>query len=694
MKNKVYYKRIKKIFAVVLAVIMCIGLIFARISEKNEDEVLAADIPINGTIMQYFEWYLPNNGNLWNELSSNADTLKNTGFTAVWLPPAYKNDGSNSVGYAPYDLYDLGEFNQKGTTRTKYGTLNQYINAINACHNNNIDVYADIVLDHKSGADSVENVEAYQVYANNRNSKMSNSTKTIGAWTVFKFDGRGNTYSSFKWNYSCFDGVDYDNITKNTGVYLFKNKTWDSHVSGENGNYDYLMYADIDFGNTSVVNELKNWGVWYTNKCNLDGFRLDALKHIDATFFNNWLGYVRTSTGKEMFTVGEYWSGDINQLKSYLSQTNYNMSLFDVPLHYNFQTAGNSNGSYDLRNLFKNTLVSDNPIKAVTFVDNHDTQPGQSLQSTVSSWFKPLAYTAILTREGGYPCVFYGDYYGVGTSTDSTYIKSYKNEIDKLMAARTKCAYGTQHDYLDNADIIGWTREGLSSAPNSGLAALISDKNSGSKSMYVGTGHSGEVWYDITGNVQGNVTINSNGYGNFKVNGKSFSVWVNKNITANTITSGNNTTTSNTTIQNSTTKNTSTSNNSQTNTTKIVATNSESSSTKKDSTSVTDSLGIMTTNGDEETEGEKTSDEETGNEETTVATSESGTSSEEHSNKNTDTGTEAGDYNEEDKKTQKKTKLSTVFIVAGTCLLLIAAAKIIYTKRKRLIDRIRKIFSK
>jgi hypothetical protein len=44
--------------------------------------------------------------------------------------------------------------------------------------------------------------------------------------------------------------------------------------------------------------------------------------------------------------------------------------------------------------------------------------------------------------------------------------------------------------------------------------------------MYVGTSHAGEVWKDITGNVSGTVTIGSDGYGTFSVNGGSTSVWV------------------------------------------------------------------------------------------------------------------------------------------------------------------------
>ena len=41
---------------------------------------------------------------------------------------------------------------------------------------------------------------------------------------------------------------------------------------------------------------------------------------------------------------------------------------------------------YDLRQLFEDTLVGCRPAQAVTFVDNHDTQPGQSLESWVEGW--------------------------------------------------------------------------------------------------------------------------------------------------------------------------------------------------------------------------------------------------------------------------------------------------------------------
>ena len=124
----------------------------------------------NDTMMQYFEWYLPNNCMLWKNLSSVGPTLKKLGINSIWLPPACKSSGGiNDTGYGVYDLYDLGEFNQKGTVRTKYGTKDEYLEAIQELHNNNIRVYADIVLNHKIGADEPETVYASEEELQNRN---------------------------------------------------------------------------------------------------------------------------------------------------------------------------------------------------------------------------------------------------------------------------------------------------------------------------------------------------------------------------------------------------------------------------------------------------------------------------------------------------------------------------------------------
>ncbi|KUP05265.1 alpha-amylase [Bacillus coahuilensis p1.1.43] len=480
----------------------------------------------NGTMMQYFEWYLPNDGQHWNRLNNDAAHLQDLGVTAVWIPPAYKGTSQNDVGYGAYDLYDLGEFNQKGTTRTKYGTKAQLKQAISSLHNRGIQVYGDVVMNHKGGADYTQMVSAVEVDRYNRNQEVTGEYQ-IQAWTGFNFPGRNNTYSPFKWQWYHFDGTDWDQSRSLNRIYKFRGtgKAWDWEVASEYGNYDYLMYADVDFDHPDVQQEMKNWGTWYANELGLDGFRLDAVKHIKHSYLQDWVTAVRQNTGKEMFTVAEYWQNDLGAIQNYLTKTGYTHSAFDVPLHYNFQQASNSSGSYDMRNLLNGTLMAANPTKAVTIVENHDSQPGQALESTVQSWFKPLAYAFILTRQEGYPALFYGDYYGT-KGTTSYEIPALGSKLDPLLQARKSYAYGSQHDYLNHWDIIGWTREGVSSRQKSGLATLITDGPGGNKWMYVGKQNAGETWKDMTGNRSDQVVINQDGWGNFYVNGGSVSVYV------------------------------------------------------------------------------------------------------------------------------------------------------------------------
>ncbi len=479
----------------------------------------------NNTLMQYFEWYLPTDCNLWNKLQQEATHLHNIGITSLWLPPAYKGAGGiNDTGYGVYDLYDLGEFDQKGTIRTKYGTKEEYLNAISELHKNGIKVYADIVLNHKVGADETEEVLACKESYNNRNNsiEITNNIVPILAWTKYTFPGRGTTYSDFQWNWTHFHGVDWDDRNRVNSIFKFYGKRWDEDVDKENGNYDYLMGADIDLNNIDVVNELTFWGKWYLKLADLDGFRLDAVKHIRASFYENWLREVRNSTTKPLFAVGEYWNSNVTIMNEYLEETNGCMSLFDVPLHYNFYEASISGGNYNMCKILDNTLIQTNPNKAVTFVDNHDTEPGQSLFSWVQDWFKPLAYAIILLRDKGLPCVFYGDYYGI----PSEKIEAKNIVLDKLLTLRKNYAYGKLNDYLDNENIIGWTLEGDNQHVNSGLAVIMSDNAGGNKQMYVGKHFANSSFYDYLGNREDIVLIDENGIGKFPVNAGSVSVWI------------------------------------------------------------------------------------------------------------------------------------------------------------------------
>ena len=249
----------------------------------------------NGILMQYFHWYTSNDGSHWKKVAQEAAQLAEDGVTALWLPPAYKAaSGINDVGYGVYDMYDLGEFDQKGSIRTKYGNKDEYLAAIEAAHQHGIHIYADVVFNHRGGADDTEFIKAVRVNYDNRNFSYGGDV-WIEAGTDFRFRGRGNKYSEFRWNYNHFDGVDWAENLKENSIFKFIGRGTDCEgmESDENGNYDYLMFSDIDMSHPEVRTELARWGRWIVEFTGIDGFRLDAIKHIQYSFFWEWLSYMR-----------------------------------------------------------------------------------------------------------------------------------------------------------------------------------------------------------------------------------------------------------------------------------------------------------------------------------------------------------------------------------------------------------------
>ncbi|MFQ3613324.1 MAG: alpha-amylase [Cyanobacteriota bacterium] len=487
---------------------------------------------LNGTLMQYFHWYFPADGSLWTQLKEQAQQLADRGFTALWIPPAYKGShGGFDVGYGIYDLFDLGEFNQKNTIRTKYGTKDEFLAAVKAAREVGIQIYADVVFNHKDGGDETEKVMAVPVAFNDRNREIG-PPREIEIWSKFLFPGRGDRYSSMKWDARHFDAVNHRaDAPHDWTIYRIHNKRFQTEVDLNLGNYDFLMACDLDMDLPEVKQELKDWAKWFLELSNVDGFRLDALKHIRSFFFVEWLTFIQSHTPKQnLFCVGEYWSENIGALHSYISATEGRIALFDVPLHYNFHRASRMGNSFDLRGLHHNTLMQQQPTLAMTFVDNHDSQPLQALESVVEGWFKPLAYAFILLRAEGYPCVFYADYFGAHYTDRGRdgnryeiWLDRHQWILDKFLMARQHHAFGPQYDYFDHPNCIGWTRLGNPQHPR-GLAVLMSNGWDGYK--WMNAGKSNTKFMDITEHISHPVWTNEWGWAEFRCRGGSVSVWV------------------------------------------------------------------------------------------------------------------------------------------------------------------------
>lgn len=474
----------------------------------------------NKTILQGFEWYVSADGNHWNTLHNKANEIKSLGIDGIWLPPAYKGAGGVfDVGYGVYDLYDLGEFNQKNTVRTKYGTKAEYIEMIDAFHTIGLEVYADIVFDHMMGADAIEEVLAVPYDDHNRNEAIGEA-RMIQAWTKFTFTGRNGMYNDYQFSKINFNGVNYDDTTHTQAIYRFADKSWNQDVDDEKGNFDYLMGADVDMECAATIEQLNKWGAWYQALTSVDGYRLDAVKHIRFTFFIDWLKHRQAEANKDLFVVGEYWHGDVRKLEYYLDSCGGMMRLFDVPLHYRLFQAS-QDASYDMRYIFEETLLYSRHNWAVTFVDNHDTQQGQSLESWVQDWFRLHAYALILLIDEGVPCIFYGDLYGIPFHNIQPLAK-----LDILLQVRKHVAYGPQVNYFDHPHLIGFTRFGDKEHLNSGCAVLLSTGEIGAKKMNIGAMYANSIFVDCLGNCEEKVRIEADGSGQFMVKSKSVSVWV------------------------------------------------------------------------------------------------------------------------------------------------------------------------
>ncbi|RWR28202.1 alpha-amylase [Sinirhodobacter populi] len=486
------------------------------------------------TLIQFFHWYLPEGGKLWDDLASEAGHLRDMGITDVWLPPVYKGaSGGHSVGYDSYDLFDLGEFDQKGSIPTKYGDRAALEHATAQLKEAGLRVILDVVFNHKMGADEIETIHVRRVNPEDR-TEVESDTFEAKAYTRFTFPGRKGAYSEFIWDHRCFGGLDHLVEPEENGVFKLMNEygdgEWNEEVDEEKGNYDYLMGADIEFRNRAVYEELKFWGRWIAGQIPTDGFRLDAAKHIPAWFFRDWVGHMRESVSRELFVVAEYWHPDMEVLRAYLDLVDQQLMLFDVALHHNFHDASKAGADYDLRRIFDGTLVAAEPAHAVTLVANHDTQPLQSLESPVEPWFKPLAYALILMREQGVPCVFHADLYGAeytDTGGDGDRHDIHLPVIGclpKLIEARQRFANGPQDDIFDDAHCLAVVRHGTAEAP--GCVIVLTNAGEAEKTIELGPDKAGRRYRDFLGHRKDRVVLDENGRGVFPVNGGSVSLWV------------------------------------------------------------------------------------------------------------------------------------------------------------------------
>lgn len=137
-------------------------------SEASDDpeKSLAWDAPQNTLMMQGFEWHVPADQKHWHRLRMALPSLRDAGVDNIWIPPGCKGMDPSGTGYDIYDLYDLGEFDQKGSISTRWGPKEDLQALTVAARDVGIGIYWDAVLNHKAGADFTEQLSTVKVDPN------------------------------------------------------------------------------------------------------------------------------------------------------------------------------------------------------------------------------------------------------------------------------------------------------------------------------------------------------------------------------------------------------------------------------------------------------------------------------------------------------------------------------------------------
>ncbi|MCC6485733.1 MAG: hypothetical protein IT209_12900 [Armatimonadetes bacterium] len=375
----------------------------------------------------------------WDQLASEAEELGRSGFTSVWIPPVLKGaSGGFSVGYDPFDDYDLGSKDQRGTVPTRYGTREQLERSVAVMRANGLAVYVDLVLNHRNG--------------------------DPGNYT-FAYNGAGGVPGTGRFPKSAKD--------------FHPNVPQDPDVPADIASFG----RDVAHVNGARIGEgLKDSVDWMTRALDVQGYRLDYVKGISCTWL---MSLLREGSRRDKFAVAEFWDGDDKAVADYVQSCMAGcVSAFDFPLRYLLRDMCRANGSFDMRRLHRGGFTGRDASHSVTFVDNHDTIREDPVPN------KAIAYACILTSEGT-PCVFYQDY------SVRPGCLGLKPDIDRLIAIRnTFDATATRERWKDD-DVFVYerTRDGQPA-----LLVGLNDSPSVSRTVTPATGWGpGVILHDYTG---------------------------------------------------------------------------------------------------------------------------------------------------------------------------------------------------
>ena len=304
-------------------------------------------------------------------IAKNLDYIKKLGATAIWLNPVYENDMeiTSYHGYAITDFYN---------TDARFGSLTDYINLVNECHNKGIKVIKDMVFNH--------------IGTNHYLYKDLPASDWVHAFPTY-------TRSNFR------ASILMDPYASEYDHTIFANGWFDIHM------------PDLNQKNKHLETYLIQNSIWWVELTGLDGIRMDTYPYPDKEMMVNWTLRMNQEY-PDLSLLGETWLND-PALLSYFqpkSKTSgkYNSNLFsvtDFPMNYALNKIFNESEGWDtglarLYLLLSNDFLYTNPSNNLIFTDNHDlTRIASSYQNDINKIKMALA---VLFTMRGIPSMYYG----------------------------------------------------------------------------------------------------------------------------------------------------------------------------------------------------------------------------------------------------------------------------------------------
>lgn len=394
-------------------------------------------------------------------LTERLDYIKGLGTTAIWMAPIFKNrpvQGEGKDASAGYHGYWITDFTQ---VDPHFGSNEDLERLIAAAHAKGMKVFFDVITNHT--ADTVDYAEKKYGY------------RPKGAYPYL--DATGRPFD----DRTAVGKVDADSFPYTPQTTGGKVPGWlndptmyhnrgDSTWAGESAEYgDFVGLDDLWTERPEVVEGMKRIYEKWVRDFDIDGFRIDTVKHVDLDFWTQWAtaldAYAKRQGRDDFFMFGEVYSADTTVTSPYVTRGRLDATL-DFPFQdaaraYASQGAGADRLAKVFAEDYRYTTDKANAYEQVTFLGNHD-------MGRIGAFLKqdhPDATDAELVRRArlanelmflgrGNPVVYYGDEQGfTGPGGD-------KDARQTLFASKTA-------DYLDD-DQLGTDRTHASDAYDTG----------------------------------------------------------------------------------------------------------------------------------------------------------------------------------------------------------------------------------